>query len=225
MSKEFSELKRRIDKLRSAHLRAFQYFYAYDTISELRAPNLIGEEEAHNNAEAIGLYKGFMNPSHTGLMTGFYVELAKVFDFHKDAIHLNKLLNYAEQNQKKLNVDAFAEFNEGRLYIEELKQKYEGMKRDDLLKVKSMLDDAQNKIERLKNIRDKQVVHIDVDDSDIKPLTYEEIESLLLLSHEVLNIFSAKTNHETSDYQLIKQQVVDDTKELVALMRKDYQAS
>jgi len=218
MSKEFIGLRERIEELRKAHVRAYQYFYAYDKINELRAPNLVGQKKAKNNADAIGLYKGFLNPSVTALMTGFYVELAKIYDSHDDALHLNKLIDYAEANQKHLTVVDFKELNEDRPFMEELVEKYEGLKNKDLLEIRRNLDEHKDKIQRLKTIRDKHIAHLDLNRKGIKDLTYEEIEQLIILAHDILNVFSQKLDHVTSDYGVIKRQVIEDTENLVKLM-------
>ena len=220
MSKEFSELHRRILKLRSVHLRALASFNAFEQIQIMRAPNVVGRENAARNARAMGAYKGFFNTAEKALNLEFLISLAKLFDNHKDALHIDKLVNFAEQNQRSFTAEDFAEYNEGRIYLAELKDAYEGMKREDLLEVKNELANVEEITAKLKIMRDKLLAHIELNEPVLDEITYEEIAMLINTSERILNLVSSKVNHDTAYFGAYQEQVIEDTRRLIGLVRK-----
>lgn len=216
MSQEFSELQRRIRRLRSIHQEAFCTFNVYEQLNELRAPNIVGDKKAYENAQLMTGYTGFFSVSEMALNLTFLISLAKLFDGHRDALHISKLINYAEQNQQKLTADDFKEFNEDRQYVDELVQRYEGIKRDALVDIGSRLAAVQPILQKLKDHRDKSLAHEDLHRTAAgEAITYAEVTELLDLSHDILNLLSSSTNHETTSYSMLKRQSVDDTKRLL----------
>lgn len=154
MSKEFSELKRRLDILTNLHLRALGAFNAYETILKLLAPNVVGEVEAKGYQAAMNRYKGFFNTAKRAYEYEMLMTLARIFVAHKDALYLERLINYAEQNRKKLSVDDFKEYHEDNTYLNELAASYEGLNNDDLKAIRQDLEKMRDPIERLKEFLD-----------------------------------------------------------------------
>lgn len=219
MSSEFTELNKRIVRLRRVHQQAFCAFNVYEQLNELRAPNIVGDDEANKNAEVMSSYTGFFTAAESALNLEFLMLIAKLFDTHKDALHISRLINFAEQNQKQLTASDFKAFNEGRPYVDELVVRYEGIKREDLLDVGRRLTEAEPILQKLKDQRDKVMAHENLHRQGLESISYEEIKRLLDLSHDILNIFSSKTNHETTSYSVLRGQAVDDTKRLIADIR------
>ncbi len=221
MSDEFSVLKERIERLRKIHLKAIGAFNAFEQLQEFRAPNLIGEELAHKHAQAVGVYKGFFNVAENALNTELHIAVAKLFDSHKDALHIEKLVNYAEQNQRTISARQQASLDEDAEYSSELAKVYEGLSRDDLLEIKSSLESAGDKIARLKDVRDKEVAHVDVKKQEnLKYLTYEEFAELIELSKKILNLISKKLYGDIAWFELYKEQVVEGSQLLLRLVAK-----
>lgn len=219
MSKEASVLKNRVERLRRIHLKALASFNAFEQIQEYRAPNLIGQELAHLHAQAIGAYKGFLNTAENALNTELHLAVAKLFDSHKDALHIEKLVNYAEQNQAKLTAAQQAALDDGEA-SSELAKVYEGLSRDDLLQIKSDLAAAKDKIERLKTVRDKKVAHENLDEPELPYLSYQEFVELVELSEKILNLVSKRLYGDIAWFGQYKEQVVEDTKSLLRLVSK-----
>ena len=221
MADEFTIFKERVEKLRSLHRKALASYHIFETLQEFRAPNLIGKELAHKHAQSLGAYKGFFNIVVNALNTEMHIAVAKLFDSHKDALHIEKLVNYAEQNQKQLTAAQTAQLDSNNGYSKELAKVYEGLKREDLLSIKSDLEAAKDKIERLKVIRDKQVAHTDIKEKeDLTYLTYEEFADLIQLSEKILNLVSVRLYGNTAWNEIYKNQVLDDTKALLDLVDK-----
>lgn len=219
MSKEYETLQEFIKRLRGLHQEAYCAFKVYEQLNELRAPNILGQEEADNNAAAMSGLTGFFTSAERALNLHFLITTAKIFDYSKDSLRLEKIINFAEQNQKKLTVEDFQEFHKDRQYIEELVAKYEGINRNTLLDVSKRLKEAGPIIVKLKDHRDTMLAHENLKKKSIKPISYAEIEKLLELSHDILNIFSSKTSHETTSYSMLERQSIDDTQLVIKIIR------
>ena len=219
MSAEFSELERRLKELTKWHVRAVATFAAFETILKLRAPNLVGEAEAKGNAEAIGRYKGLFNTAEKACNYELLMTLARIFVAHKDALYIERLVNFAEQNQKRLTVEDFKEFHEGREYLDELIAIYQGLNKNDLAEINQGLQNAQDSIGRLKELRDQTLAHINLAPPDDVSLTYQELADLIELSEKIINTLSARYFQSGSYFKLYEEQVIDDTTALVRLAR------
>ena len=214
-------LKERVDRLREVHLQSIASYYAYEGIQVYRATNLHGEELANKHAEAIGVYKGFFNSAEKALNVNLHLSVAKLFDSHKDALHIEKLLRYTESNQSKLIVEQESDLEGEKEYTAELAKVYAGLDLDDLLEIKADLELAENKIKRLKDIRDQEVAHNNL----IKPekleyLTYQEFVELIDLSEKILNLISGKIYGDTAYFDPFKKQTIEDTNSLLKLVGK-----
>ena len=221
MSEETTLLKERVKRLRSIHLQAVASFHAFEVIQEYRATNLHGSELAQKHAEAIGAYKGFFNTAEKALNTELHISVAKLFDSHKDALHIEKLVNYAEQNQARLTAPQRAELDDNDKYSSELAAVYEGLNRDDLLDIKCKLEAAKDKIARLKDVRDKEVAHVNIKKpEELKYLSYQEFVELIELSEKILNLVSNKIYGDIAVFDHYKDQVVEDTQSLLRLVGK-----
>lgn len=219
MAEKISILQSRVERLRRLHLKAIGAFNAFEQIQEYRAPNLIGQELAHKHAQAIGSYKGFFNTAENALNTELHISVAKLFDSHKDALHIEKLVNYAEQNQSYITAAQRAALNDAEA-APEIAKIYEGLNRDELLQIKADLDDAKDKIARLKDVRDKEVAHANIAKPELTYLTYQEFVELIELSEKILNLVSRKLYGDVAWFEHYRDQVVEDTKSLLRLVGK-----
>lgn len=221
MSKEFLILKERVERLRRIHLKAVAAFNAFEQLQEFRAPNLIGQELAHKHAQAMGAYKGFFNTAENALNTELHIAVAKLFDSHKDALHIEKLISYAEQNQTTISTKQQTDLDESSDYSSELARVYEGLSKADLLGVKRDLEAANDKIARLKIVRDKEVAHVDIKKQEkIEYLTYQEFAELIDLSEKMLNLVSKKLYGDVAWFEPYREQVIEDSKSLLRLVAK-----
>lgn len=221
MSDEFSVLKERVERLRRIHLKAIGSFNAFEQLQEFRAPNLIGKELAQKHAEALGTYKGFFNIAENALNTELHIAVAKLFDSHKDALHIEKLVNYAEQNQSTITASQQANLDEDKEYSSELAKVYEGLSREDLLTIKNELEAAKDKIARLKDVRDKEVAHVDIKKPEqLKYLTYQEFVELIELSEKILNLVSKRLYGDVAWFEPYKEQVIEGSQSLLRLVAK-----
>ena len=99
---EFKTLMDYAKEMHHRYFRALSAFYAYEALKEVRAPNLIGQSDAEENAKTMARYNGLFMPAEEALRVYFFLELAKMFDSSKQALHINNILNFTESNLKKL---------------------------------------------------------------------------------------------------------------------------
>lgn len=241
MSREFAEAVNKIEKLRSEALRAAASFRAFEVIQEKRAPNIIGQADAERNAKAMGDYKGLFNIAEHALNTEFLVSLAKLYDTHRDGTSIPKLINYIRSNLNNLQLKDFIEHNKTRPDIEERKLDYVGISNNDLVEIESTLDGLSPQIEKLKNLRDKRIAHLEVESvsliqeegpkvlksssSTVEDLNYGEIHSLIETAYEVLNKISSLLNRDLAEFGPYKETVTNDSEQLVELVRKQYDSN
>jgi hypothetical protein len=123
------------------YFRAFSAFYAFEALKEVRAPNIVGQSDAEENAKTMARYNGLFAFAEESLRVYFFLELAKMFDSSKQALHINKILNFTVSNLKKLTVDAFKEYNQNqpRAFLDMLVREYKGMDYKELVSIREML--------------------------------------------------------------------------------------
>ena len=109
-STEFKTLMEYAKEMHHRYFRAISSFYAFEALKEVRAPNIVGQSDAEENAKTMARYNGLFTPAEEDLRVYFFLELAKMFDSSKQALHINKILNFTASNLKKLSVDEFKEY-------------------------------------------------------------------------------------------------------------------
>jgi len=218
-NKENNEFKTLMDYAKEMHhryFRAFSAFYAFEALKEVRAPNIVGKSDAEENAKTMARYNNFFTPTEEALRIYFFLELAKMFDSSKQALHINKILNFTASNLKKLTVDAFKEYNQSqpRAFIETLVNEYKGMDYTELVKIKEMLDKHKGTLEKLETYRDKWLAHDDKKKPEIPSIIGEEIRALFEVLAKILNAITGKLNSESWSYSRVE----DDVKHHVRLV-------
>lgn len=200
--------------LQDQYLNALYTFRVFQALRKLRAPNIVGEEEADANARAMTRFKNFFGPTEDSLFRYSMLSLATVFDESDEALHVNAMLNYIGSNHKKITRDDFREFNQDRPYLDSLYERYEGMDTKDLLAVRGDLMKHETALSKLKDYRDQYLAHNDKKKDEIK-ITFDEAESLFALAEKTINLFSSKLNDSSTMYSHIADETMRDTKYLL----------
>ena len=144
-----------IKRLQSRYFKALSAFYAYEAMREIAAINLLGEAEATANVETLSKYRNFFVPAQEALQVHFFLELAKLFDASNESLHITKIVNFTESNLKRLDVDAFKEYNDhqSRQFLEQLAAEYKGVAPADLKEIRDSLNAHAEALEKLKFYR------------------------------------------------------------------------
>jgi hypothetical protein len=222
VTSDLDVLKKRVERLRALHLKALGSYHALDEMLKFTAPNVVGQTEAHLNAQAAGRYAGFYNTAHQALITEAHISLAKIFDDHKDALHITKIFKYAVGNKKGLISKHEAELEDPQA-AEELGEVYEGLSSKDQGEIESDLKQADDKIKRLKAIRDRKVAHEDLRGLDsLDSVSFQDLSDLIALSEKTLNTISRTFYGNAAMFAPYRDQVVEETRAMLQLLRDDY---
>ncbi|MGJ6122308.1 hypothetical protein QN239_07005 [Mycolicibacterium sp. Y3] len=222
MTSNLDALKKRVERLRALHLKALGSYHALEEMLKFTAPNVVGQAEAHLNAQAAGRYAGFYNTALQALITESHISLAKIFDDHKDALHITKLFKYAVGNKRALIAKHEAKLVDPEA-AEELGEVYEGLSSKDQKEIESDLEQASDKIKRLKAVRDRKVAHEDLRGLDtLDSVSFADLSDLIALSEEILNTISRKFYGNAAMFSPYGDQVVEETKAFLQLLRDDY---
>lgn len=215
-STEFKTLMEYAKEMHHRYFRAISAFYAYESLKEIRAPNLVGQSDAEENAKTMAKYNGFFTPAEESLRVYFFLELAKMFDSSKQALHINKVLNFTASNLKKLTVDAFREYNQSqpRAFLETLVDEYKGMDHKEFVAIRGMLNQHQATLKKLDTYRNKWLAHDDKRKPKLPSITGEEIKDLFEVLAKMLNSITGRLNSESWTYSHVE----DDVKHHVRLV-------
>src|SRR3989344_6318066 len=185
---EFRTLMEYAKEMHHRYFRAISAFYAFEALKEVRAPNIIGQSDAEKNAKTMAMYNGLFMPSEEALRVYFFLELAKMFDSSKQALHIGKILNFTASNLKKLTVDAFMEYNQSqpRAFLETLVKEYKGMGHKELVVIRKMLNNHKATLKKLDTYRNKWLAHDDVKKPKLPSITGEEIITLFEVLAKIL---------------------------------------
>lgn len=221
-STEFKTLMEYAKEMHHRYFRALSAFYAYEALKEVRAPNLIGQSDAEENAKTMAKYSGFFTPAEEALRVYFFLELAKMFDSSKEALHINKILNFTASNLKKLTVDAFKEYNQSqpRAFLETLVNEYKGMDHKELVVIRGMLDKHRATLKKLDTYRNKWLAHDDKKKPKLPSIAGEEIKTLFEVLAKMLNAITGRLNSESWTYSHVEGDVKHHVKLVVDYLRR-----
>src|SRR3989338_9005743 len=180
-SSEFKTLMEYAKEMHHRYFRANSAFYAFESLKEVRAPNIVGQSDAEENAKTMARYNGLFTPAEEALRVYFFLLISRMFDSSKQALHINKILNFTASNLKKLTVDAFREYNKSqpRAFLETLVNEYKGMDHNELVSIKKMLGEHETTLKKLDKYRNKWLAHEDIKKKPRPPsITGEEIRAL-----------------------------------------------
>ncbi|OGN06899.1 MAG: hypothetical protein A2750_03025 [Candidatus Yanofskybacteria bacterium RIFCSPHIGHO2_01_FULL_45_42] len=221
-SSEFKTLMEYAKEMHHRYFRAISAFYALESLKEVRAPNIVGQSDAEENAKTMARYNGLFTPAEEALRVYFFLELAKMFDSSKQALHINKILNFTASNLKKLTVDAFKEYNRSqpRAFLETLVNEYKGMDHKELIAIKEMLNKHKTTLNKLETYRDKWLAHDDKKKPRLPSITGEEIRDLFEVLAKMLNIITGRLNSESWTYSHVEGDVKHHIKLVVDHLRR-----
>ncbi len=219
MASEFVKFQEYSKRLRTIYFNALCAFYVYEAIEELKAPNITGKKEAEANVVILGRFKNFFVIMRHSLNFYFLMELAKILDDAKESLHLTKLINFANSNKKKLNANEFKKLNSDRAFLQDLANRYEEMKKEDLKKIEEKLEETKNIREKIKKYRDQSLAHEDLKKKKIC-ISRAEVIKIFDLIAEILNIFSIKTDFSMTSYTNIEGECKKDTKNVLEHLKR-----
>ncbi|KKP93280.1 MAG: hypothetical protein UR98_C0007G0012 [Parcubacteria group bacterium GW2011_GWA1_36_12] len=216
----FKNLMEYVKAMHRRYFHALSAFYVYEGLNEVIASNVIGQSLAEKNVKVISDFRNFFMPAKEALRVYFFLELAKMFDSSDQSLHINKILNITESNLKNLTVDAFKEYNENRVFTEELTAGYRGMDYGDVLLLKKMVDENKDILDKLNDYRDKWLAHDDIKKPEVPAITGEEVKKLFAVLEKILNSITGKLNSESWAYSMVEDESKYQTKLVIDHLRR-----
>lgn len=219
---EFKTLMEYAKEMHHRYFRAISAFYAFEALKEVRAPNIVGQSDAEKNAKTMTRYNGLFTPAEEALRVYFFLELAKMFDSSKQALHINTILNFTAVNLKNLTVDAFKEYNRSQplVFLETLVNEYRGMDHKELIVIKEMFDKHKATLNKLGIYRDKWLAHDDKKKPKLPSITGGEVRSLFEVLVKMLNSITGRLNSESWTYSHVEGDVKHHIKLVVDHLRR-----
>lgn len=144
----------------------------------------IGEEKAYKNLEIMNRQINFFQTTLRGAFYSFVIDLAMFFDRQTPALSIDKIIGRIE-----LSLEAQT-------------------------RIQNLRNLNQEKLLMLKNLRDKEIAHLDmdVDRTQKKNLIYAEIEELFSAVQEIFNIVTNSFNRSVWAWGPIEKEVDHDMK-------------
>jgi hypothetical protein len=221
MANEYLEVQKRLKRIESIFLRAYCEYVTFNELEKLRAPDLIGKDEASKNLELLNHYQNFFQVTIEALRTSFLTKTAKLFDTHRGSLHLDSLINFIASNKDDLTVEEFIKQNKDRPFLSELIKKYSLFTNDDILMLQTKLKEASDIRERVKTYRDKSLSHEDLKIKKVD-IYRDDIDKLFELLREILNFISNKIDFSTTTFTLAEEDCQRDVKSLIDNLRLGY---
>lgn len=183
--------------MQSRYHRAWHAFHIYETMTELMAPNVSGQEEAEANVRTINSFRNFFVPIREATRVYFFLELAKMFDTSSKALQITKLVEFATQKRKNLTVKDFVDHNKDRKLLEELVKEYKGLSESDLKEIRNMLERQRHVVSKLLTYRNKWLAHDDLKRPETPSITGKEIYDLFKTIEKIMNTLGSRLNNES----------------------------
>jgi hypothetical protein len=209
MDTEFETLFSFAKKLRSRYLNTLSAFKIFNRISELTAPNIVGEQTAEKNLQIFNAHRYFFITTKEANRCYFFIELAKFFDTSKDSLTILKVINYAKGNIAKLTKEDLLAYHSGRVFSPDLFAQYRQLSLADLEKFSKRLDANSNLIERLKTYRDECLAHDDIKKSKVV-ISAGEIEALLGIVRDIIELLFNKLDFSMNSYTNFEKEPIKD---------------
>lgn len=209
---QITRLMNYVDNLRHRYHKAVSFFYAFEALEEACVTSIVGNQEAHNNVEVIKRFGGFFLPAKESLRICFFLELAKLVDKSDQSLRVEKVINFAKSNVKRMNSASFADHNSDRPFMLELISNYSGINHTDFNKIDTLIQGQETFIDKLVVFRDRWLAHDDANKPDQPPdISSEEIHKFLEAFEEVLDILTSRVNYESTTWEHTKSDARDTT--------------
>lgn len=195
---EFKTLQELIEKMRHVYLKGLYSFYIFEGLSEVMAPNIVGQALAQENVKIMNKYDGFWGITREAHYSHCVIQFAKCFDQNAANLSISFLKRFSFENLEKLTSADFKEFNTDREFLDELVKGYKGLAREDIKRMKELQKKCQPSIDRLMTTR-HHMCHA-ILDSKSEMFTVGDLKGVGDLIAEILNIFTYETNNSSTWY-------------------------
>lgn len=219
MPSSFEKLMSYIKELQKRYHRAFAAYHVFDSFNSLKAENIVGEVEANQNVKVINSFKDFFLISHEATRVYFFLELAKIFDESKEALQINKIVNFTAARRRQLTVDEFVAYNGDRELLSAIIERYQAISNEDIKALRELLENYRTTIDNLILYRDKWLAHDDLKKPELPQISKGEIEDLFSVIALIINALG-KINSESWMWDHVERDARHHTKMVIEHLKR-----
>lgn len=195
MSLKYQEIYTIIEEINKRLSKSFSYLYLRNEI------HILVKNE--DNVNLINkYYLAFYSTIKESLRVNSILEISKIFD-KNSWIRFDKLINLLKQYNKSLTWESFKKINKDRIFVDELKDRYQKINNEDIEKYKKILHNHEWIINDIKSYRDEYIAHDDLNKKTYN-FTTKELEDLLKWIEEITNKITRKIDFSSTNRDYFK---------------------
>lgn len=189
-------------------------YYIWRTLTFARSIPEVGQEQADKNAKLMAIYKDFFIPTEQSHLHTFIIGLMKFFDKNPRALSVAGLAREIERNKDIFTVDIVRSIYPDLARIGAVEDNYVPINQEVINSINQLRENHETLITNLKNIRDKQCAHTDMETikGTFVPL---EIETLIEAIQETLNGLSGIFDLSSTTWDHLKHDSIGSTQFLL----------
>lgn len=228
---KFLEVKELFNRMSHEISAVVESYHIWRTLTFSRSTLEVGEAEAEKNAALLSLYKDFFIPTEQSHLQTFVIGLMKFFDRDSRALSIAGLIRELDENSAIFTADVVrSTFKEPRGY-DPIKDDYAPITQAIKDEIEALRKPHETLIANLKDIRDKQFAHTDMEtiSGTFVPL---EVEALIEAVQEMFNRLSGNFDSSTTMWSYLSGDSIRNTKFLFeslergeAQRKKEYEAA
>lgn len=189
-------------------------YYIWRTLTFARSIPEVGKEEAEKVARQMSLYKEFLIPTEQSHLNMFIIGLMKFFDKNTRALSFANLIKQIKDNESTFTPDVLKSVHP---HLEQLRvgvENYLPITEKDLEHFEALREKHKDLISNLKDIRDKQFAHTDMEVIN-KTFVPNQIEELIKDIQEMFNKLSNTFDRSATTWDHLGQDSIRSTKFLL----------
>lgn len=189
-------------------------YYIWRTLTFARSIPEVGQEQAEKNANLMNIFKEFFVPTEQSHMQTFIVGLMKFFDHDPRALSFTGLIKTIQDNQTDFTPEIVRSVHPNLDSIGAVKSDYVPIKQATIDRFEALKTEHANLIADLKNIRDKQFAHTDIEPIKTKFIPIE-IEILISAIQEMFNTMSGDFDLSSTIFAHLQENSIRNTQFLL----------
>lgn len=164
-------------------------YYIWRTLTFARSIPEVGKEKAEKMAKQMSLYKDFLVPTEQSHLNTFVIGLMKFFDKNTRALSFANLIKQIKENEDTFTPEVLKSVYPHLEQISADVEDYLPITEKDIEHFEALKEKHKDLISNLKDIRDKQFAHTDMEVIN-KTFVPNEIEGLIKDIQEMFNKLS-----------------------------------
>lgn len=189
-------------------------YYIWRSLVFARSIPEVGQERADKNAKLMSVYKDFFIPTEQSHLQTFIIGLMKFFDRDSRSLSFANLLKVIGENKELFTPDVIREVFPHLDSIGAIKSDYTPIKQETIDRFEAFKLEHATLIESLKDVRDKQFAHTDME--PIKAtFVPNEIEILITAIQEMFNTISADFDLSSTTFEHLQKDSIRSTTNLL----------